>query len=293
MKRHTLCCVRAGILLGFPGSSEGSGRAGARPSRCVPRFWPPPLFSMASARWREQSASRRCQRSNQLTNYSPQHYSKNPDNHGNHFLPPCLGDGTNDRLVRQERDEIIGYWQKFLPFLKSRIPCRVVHITRTTFKRTRLIGNANGFPPFRRNLLPESSIVNLGVSIIHKLLIDRTRLFENQLEPIERRPFQMSCRTPYIFFRQLSYVAVYMAEQMIKTGCRFCVQFLRRCPRIYEPVIQRRINVRVELLEVRKCLWLMRHHHAYPPSSQRNFVHIDIWSARSNLRSTSSCGIQS
>ena len=49
--------------MGFPGSSEGSGRDGARPSRGVPRFWPLPLFSMASARWREQSASRRCQRS--------------------------------------------------------------------------------------------------------------------------------------------------------------------------------------------------------------------------------------
>ena len=103
----------------------------------------------------------------------------------------------------------------------------------------------------------------------------------------------MSCRTPDVFFRQLSNISVYMAEQMLKTGRRFSMQFLRRRPGIYEPVIERRINVRIEPLEFCKCLWLMRHHHAYPPSSQRNFVHIDIWRARSNLRSTSSCGIQS
>ena len=135
--------------------------------------------------------------------------------------------------------------------------------------------------------------MNLGVSIIHKLLIDCTRLFENQLEPIERCPFQMPCRTPDIFFRQLSHITIYMTEQMIKTGSRFSMQFLRRRPGIYEPVIERRINVRIEPLEFCKCLWLMRHHHAYPPSSQRNFVHIDIWRARSNLRSTSSCETQS
>ena len=48
--KHTIrCCVRAGDLLGFPNSSVWSGgRDGARPSRCVPRFWPTRITRSAS-----------------------------------------------------------------------------------------------------------------------------------------------------------------------------------------------------------------------------------------------------